>query len=75
VSDLSADIKAAMRLSGVPARLLARHLDVTESMVSQMLRPGHNFTVGTLERIADALGMRLIVALSPLPERGADDGR
>jgi transcriptional regulator with XRE-family HTH domain len=51
--------------AGITRAELADRLGVTPAAVTNMLRPGHNFTVRTLERIAVALEGRLTIYIGP----------
>jgi transcriptional regulator with XRE-family HTH domain len=63
---LSQEIRRAIQKSGLTLSEIARRMGTTESAVSRMASPryrGH--TVGSLERLAEALGARLEVRFAP----------
>lgn len=71
--DLTEQINQAMAQQKVSRIELARRLGVTKAAVTNMLKPDNNFTVGSLQRIADALGISLSVTLDT-DEKEPSDG-
>jgi transcriptional regulator with XRE-family HTH domain len=65
-------MKAAMLARGVTQAELARRLGVSRQSISQMLA-GRNVTLDTAERVAEALGFHLALALVPVREGGSAD--
>lgn len=60
-----AELLAAMRGAGLPQVEVARRMRVTQAWVSQILAPGHNLTLRTVERFAAALGRRVEIRVVP----------
>ena len=56
--------------AGLSQRQVARRLGISTQAYQRMERPGRsNLTVATLDRIASALGRRLVIDARPLTER------
>ena len=51
---------------------VAGRLGTTQSAIARLESPGSNPTVGTLERVLEATGHRLVLAAASV-ERGVDD--
>ena len=60
-NDVTAQILRIMSDRDISRTQLADRLGVGRARVSNMLKPGTNYTVASLERIADALGVELEV--------------
>jgi len=58
------EVVAAMRFGGIKQASLAARLGTSEPYVSKVLRGDTNFTLGTMVRIADALGKELHLHLA-----------
>jgi len=62
-------LRWARQARGLTQAQLARTAGVSQPAVAQLESPDSNPTVATLERVAEALGCRLEVALAPMPIR------
>lgn len=61
--EVAEQINRAMADQGITRAELARRLGVTKGAVTQMLAPGGNYTVRTLQRLAEALSISLQVTI------------
>jgi transcriptional regulator with XRE-family HTH domain len=59
------ELVGCMRKTGVTQAELARRLGASEPYVSKVLRGDANFTLGTMVKLATAVGQRLQVTLEP----------
>lgn len=60
-SEIPALIRAVREEKGLTQYQLADRLQATQSMVARWERGGQDLKVGTLSRIADALGVELVI--------------
>ena len=67
-------LKALRESAGVSLTDLAARAGMQKSSLSRLENEDRNPTVRTLERLAAALGKRLVVRLEDLPDETANDG-
>lgn len=68
--EIGADIRRARTLAGMTQRQLAERIGMRQPAITRIEKGIHVPTWVTLDRIADALGMRLRVELTGTPHTG-----
>jgi DNA-binding XRE family transcriptional regulator/predicted RNase H-like HicB family nuclease len=64
-------LRAARQRAGLSQAALARKVGVTQQQIAGLESPDSNLTVGTLLRVADALGQDVTIDLSPQDTTGS----
>lgn len=65
MSEAATLIRHARQAAGLTQRELAARLNMTQSAVAKLERPGSNPTVGTLDRVMAATGRKLQLIAAP----------
>ena len=61
VSTITEEVRAAIADSGLSLGEIGRRADVPTSVLSRFMREERSITVETLDKIAEALGLRVVV--------------
>jgi transcriptional regulator with XRE-family HTH domain len=72
---LRIQLRAARHRAGLTQEALASKVGVRQQQVAGLESPDANITVGTLLRVAEALGQDVVIDLSPKPEAQANRKR
>jgi transcriptional regulator with XRE-family HTH domain len=61
-------MRTARQRAGLTQEALARKVGVRQQQIAGLESPDANITLGTLLRVAEALGQDVVIDLSPKPE-------